>query len=143
MCLPSWPLSPEIRTARAKFTDFLLSVSDFSLSGQRLPVISPKTLSALRWTELVRADEEKRQARLNRQAHGLPVAKKAEEDSSEYTALMQTVSAKIDERFDLLEQRLRGIVRECTRSGSGCQSLLRGRAEHNFLFLDVFFITVG
>ena len=42
-CLPSWPPSPEIRTARAKFTDFHLSVSDFSLSGQRLPVISPKT----------------------------------------------------------------------------------------------------
>ena len=35
-CLPSWPPSPEIRTARAKFTDFLLAVSDFSLSGQRL-----------------------------------------------------------------------------------------------------------
>ena len=33
-CLPSWPPSPEIRTARAKFTDFLLSVSPVG-DGQR------------------------------------------------------------------------------------------------------------
>ena len=31
-CLPSWPPSPEIRTARAKFTDFLLAVSDYPVA---------------------------------------------------------------------------------------------------------------
>ena len=37
-CLPSWPPSPEIRTARANFTDLLLS--DFSLIGHRRPLVA-------------------------------------------------------------------------------------------------------
>ena len=39
-CLPSWPPSPETRTAGAKFTDFRLS--DFSLNEHKRPVVVPK-----------------------------------------------------------------------------------------------------